>query len=77
MPENKNKPYLSVIIPSYKEGKRLGANLQEIEKYLKDKNFEYEVIVVVDGSPDNTAELARISLISQAVALSILTMLGT
>ncbi|MDP1845480.1 MAG: glycosyltransferase family 2 protein [Candidatus Moranbacteria bacterium] len=59
MPENKNKPYLSVIVPSYKEGKRLGANLVEIEKYLKDKNFEYEVIVVVDGSPDNTAELAR------------------
>jgi dolichyl-phosphate beta-glucosyltransferase len=59
MSENKNKPYLSVIVPSYKEGKRLGSNLKEIKDYLKDKNFDYEVLVVVDGSPDNTAEVAR------------------
>lgn len=59
MPETKNKPYLSVVIPSYKEGKRLGANLKEIENYLKKKSFDYEVIVIVDGSPDNTAEVAR------------------
>lgn len=59
MSETKTKPYLSVIIPSYKEGKRLGQNLKEIKNYLKDKNFDYEVLVVVDGSPDNTAEVAR------------------
>ncbi|MFH0929758.1 MAG: dolichyl-phosphate beta-glucosyltransferase [Candidatus Moraniibacteriota bacterium] len=59
MPENKNKPYLSVIVPSYKEGKRLGQNLREIKDYLRDKNFDYEVLVVVDGSPDNTAEIAK------------------
>jgi dolichyl-phosphate beta-glucosyltransferase len=53
-----NKPYLSVIIPAYKEGERIGRNLLEIEKYLTSKNYEYEVIVVVDGSPDNTAEIA-------------------
>lgn len=53
------KPYLSVIIPSYKEGKRIGENLEECEKYFEDKNYEYEIIVVVDGSPDNTAEVAR------------------
>ncbi|MFA5926009.1 MAG: dolichyl-phosphate beta-glucosyltransferase [Parcubacteria group bacterium] len=59
MPETKNNPYLSVIIPSYKEGRRLGNNLKEIKDYLQDKNFEYEVLIVVDGSPDNTAEVAR------------------
>lgn len=53
------KPYLSVIIPSYKEGKRIGENLEECERYFKDKKYEYEIIVVVDGSPDNTAETAR------------------
>ena len=59
MSETKTKPYLSVIIPSYKEGKRLGQNLKEIRDYLKDKNFDYEVLVTVDGSPDNTADVAR------------------
>ena len=55
----KNQPYLSVIIPSYKEGERIGRNLLEIEKYLGDKNFDYEILVVDDGSPDKTAEIAE------------------
>lgn len=54
-----NKPYLSVIIPAYKEEGRIGRNLLEIQKYLKTKNFDYEILVVVDGSPDNTAEVTR------------------
>lgn len=53
-----NQIYLSVVIPAYKEKERIGSNLLEIEKFLADKNFEYEVIIVVDGSPDNTAEVA-------------------
>lgn len=52
------RPYLSVIIPAYKEGERIGHNLLEIEKYLDHKDFDYEVLMVVDGSPDNTAEIA-------------------
>lgn len=52
-------PYLSVVIPAYKEKERIGSNLLEIEKFLAGKNFEYEVIIVVDGSPDNTAEVAQ------------------
>jgi dolichyl-phosphate beta-glucosyltransferase len=53
------RPYLSVIIPSYKEGKRIGENLERCLEYFKDKTYEYEVLVVIDGSPDNTAEVAR------------------
>lgn len=52
-------PYLSVIVPAYKEGERIGRNLLEIDKYLKGKSYTYEIIVVEDGSPDNTAEVAR------------------
>lgn len=51
--------YLSVIIPSYKEKDRIGRTLLEVEEYLSKKDFPYEVLVVVDGSPDNTAEVAR------------------
>jgi dolichyl-phosphate beta-glucosyltransferase len=53
------QPFLSVIVPAYKEGERIGRNLLEIDRYLKEKNYAYEIIVVVDGSSDNTAEVAR------------------
>ena len=54
-----NQPHLSVIVPSYKESERIGSNLLEIEKFLSGKEYDYEILVVVDGSPDNTAEVAR------------------
>jgi dolichyl-phosphate beta-glucosyltransferase len=53
------KPYLSVIVPAYREEERIGKNLLEIENYLTSKNFTYEVLVVTDGSPDKTADMAR------------------
>ncbi len=53
------KPYLSVIIPAYKEGNRITENLETCIKYFSNKDYEYEFVIVVDGSPDNTAELAR------------------
>ncbi|NTV41054.1 MAG: glycosyltransferase family 2 protein [Candidatus Moranbacteria bacterium] len=54
-----NKIYLSVVVPAYKEQERIGSNLLEIESFLSTKSFDYEIIVVVDGSPDNTAEVAK------------------
>ena len=54
-----NNPYLSVIIPAYKEEKRIGPNLLETEKFLSAKGFSYEILVIVDGSPDKTAEVAQ------------------
>ena len=53
------KPYLTVIIPAYREADRIGKNLLEIENYLGSKDYSYEVLVVTDGSPDNTPEVAR------------------
>ncbi len=53
------QPHLSVIIPAYKEGERIGRTLLEIEKYLNNQNYDYEVIVIIDGSNDSTAEVAR------------------
>lgn len=53
------KPYLSVIIPSYREADRIGKNLLEIQEYLSKRSYSYEILVVTDGSPDNTPEMAR------------------
>jgi len=50
---------LSVIIPAYNEEKRLPKTLAEIDRYLSKQFYEYEIIVVNDGSKDKTAEIVR------------------
>lgn len=45
---------LSVVIPVYNEEKRLPANLDKIISFLKAKKIESEIILVDDGSMDNT-----------------------
>ncbi len=51
----------SIVIPAYNEGTRLGATLEKVLGYVRAQgwNAEVEVIVVNDGSRDNTAELVR------------------
>lgn len=51
--------YLSLIIPAYKEATRIGPSLEKIFAYFSTKDYDAEVIVVDDGSPDNTAEVTR------------------
>ena len=51
--------FLSVVIPAYKEEERIHKSLEAIEKYQKTKDFIIEVIVVLDGTPDNTLEAAK------------------
>src|SRR5262245_53133621 len=50
---------VSVIIPAYNESARLGDTLRAVVDYLRNNSPESEVIVVDDGSSDQTAELAR------------------
>ena len=50
---------LSVIIPAYNEERRLPKTLEEIDKYLSKQSYEYEILVVNDGSKDNTRDVAR------------------
>jgi dolichyl-phosphate beta-glucosyltransferase len=51
--------YLSLIIPAYKEASRITASLEKIFAYLGSQNYEAEVIVVDDGSPDNSVEVIQ------------------
>lgn len=51
--------YLSVIIPAYNEEKRLPKTLEEIDKYLRKQDYDYEILVVNDGSKDKTVEIAK------------------
>lgn len=53
-----NTPFLSIIIPAHNEANRLPRTLEQIFKYLKAQNYSSEVVVVENGSSDNTLELA-------------------
>lgn len=50
---------LSIIIPAYNEAARLEKTLRAVVDYLRQQRPDAEVIVVDDGSSDETAEIAR------------------
>lgn len=50
---------LSVIIPAYKEETTIGTTLLNLTSYLGKAGLNYEIVVVDDGSPDNTFLTAR------------------
>jgi glycosyltransferase involved in cell wall biosynthesis len=50
---------LSIIVPAYNEAERLANSLRTILDYLNKQPLETELIVVDDGSTDQTAATAR------------------
>jgi dolichyl-phosphate beta-glucosyltransferase len=54
-----NAPKLSVVIPAYNEAARLPPSLQRIIAYLDGTGVDYELLVVDDGSSDETATVAE------------------
>ena len=51
--------YLSVVIPAYNEAEKIGVTLKKIHEYLLTRDYHSEIIVVDDGSTDNTREVVR------------------
>ena len=47
---------LSIIIPVFNEAKCIAQTLSKLSDILEKSNFEYEIIVVDDGSTDNTRQ---------------------
>lgn len=55
-----SKPYLTVIIPAYNEEPNFKKGvLEEVSGYLEKQKYTWEVLVVDDGSSDQTAQLAE------------------
>jgi len=50
---------ISVVIPAYNEENRIISTLEKLVVYLKRKKFDYEIIVVDDGSKDNTINVVE------------------
>ncbi|MFH1209764.1 MAG: DPM/DPG synthase family glycosyltransferase [archaeon] len=46
-----------VSIPAYNESKTIGNVIRDIKKYMK--NYDYKILVVDDGSNDNTKGIAK------------------
>jgi dolichyl-phosphate beta-glucosyltransferase len=49
------KPYLSIVIPAYNEEAILPVTLEYLRGFLRQQFFTAEVIIVDDGSTDNTS----------------------
>jgi dolichyl-phosphate beta-glucosyltransferase len=52
-----NGPLISIIVPAYNEATRIPQTLRTVENYLEKENWNAEVIVVNDGSTDQTASV--------------------
>ena len=50
-------PKLSVIIPAFNEARRIGPTLEEAAAHLENRDYGWEIVVVDDGSADETAEI--------------------
>lgn len=58
-PARVSAPFLSVVVPAYNEEERLPETIAAIEAYLSRQSYTWELIVVDDGSRDDTVGAAR------------------
>jgi dolichyl-phosphate beta-glucosyltransferase len=52
-------PQLSIVIPAYNEAARLGDTIKKVLQYLNEQMSSAELIIVDDGSTDDTALIAE------------------
>ncbi|WP_244206895.1 glycosyltransferase family 2 protein [Caballeronia pedi] len=57
MSDRSEKALLSLVIPLYREASHFAESLKEIIAVLKDIPIRYELVLIDDGSPDNTWEV--------------------
>lgn len=60
------------MIPAYNEAARVGATLQAIDAYLRDASIDAEIIVIDDGSSDDTFNVVKSAAGDIPVPLSLL-----
>jgi glycosyltransferase involved in cell wall biosynthesis len=54
-----SNPRYSIVIPAYNESARIPATLRNVLECVRSQGWNAEILVVNDGSRDNTAELVR------------------
>jgi glycosyltransferase involved in cell wall biosynthesis len=57
--EGDSQPMLSIVVPAFNEAARIGDSVRKIDAFMRQSPLSFELIVVDDGSVDNTAEVVR------------------
>lgn len=58
--QKENIPYqVTILLPAYNEQEAIGQVLQEVVRAMTATEIQYEILVVDDGSTDQTAEIAE------------------
>jgi len=53
------RPRYSIVVPAYNERRRLGRTLEQILAHLRQASWSAEVVIVDDGSRDDTFQIAN------------------
>ena len=50
---------VSIVIPAYNEGESIATVVRQVRKVMEDTDYSFEILVVDDGSTDDTAKNAE------------------
>ena len=62
---------LSIVIPAYEESKKIARDVQAVTAFLQDNHFTGQIIVVDDGSKDNTTEISKNALTNPSPSIEL------
>jgi glycosyltransferase involved in cell wall biosynthesis len=55
--EGDGQPVLSIVVPAFNEAARIGSSVLQIDEFMRQSPVSCELIVVDDGSKDNTSDI--------------------
>jgi dolichyl-phosphate beta-glucosyltransferase len=59
MTSTKTNVSLSIVIPAFNESRRIASTIRELKNYLEQHSITHELIIVDDGSADDTYSVAQ------------------
>lgn len=54
-----SKPHVSIVIPAFNEAERISSSLDKALQYLQIREYSWELLVVDDGSSDDTVRVVK------------------
>ena len=50
---------ITVVIPAYNEARKVEPTINEVKEFLVENGYSFEIIIVDDGSDDNTLNIVK------------------